>query len=219
MNSKNWKVFCWLIGCLTVAAFGPVLFSNSFYVSQWNAAWFQAIGSLLAVSVALALPFYQEYKKKIEIEQANKETERATLIYMHHNFHMLKSFLEMAGLAFQNNDGTMLGSLAYKNPGTYPELLIDQTSDFFHLFEKLSPRLQYDVSMAVSPARDLAMDIKKMTKGLVDKKVSDPEEFKKVLLEMRYEVKSKCLTNSKIGFYHVNKVMEEGNVRFSEFSP
>lgn len=219
MNSESWKVFWWLTGCVAVAAFGPVFFLNSFYVSKWNAAWFQAIGSLLAVSVALALPFYQEYKKKIEIEQANKETERATLIYMHHNFHMLKSFLEMAGLAFQNNDGTMLGSLAYKNPGTYPELLIDQTSDFFHLFEKLSPRLQYDVSMAVSPARDLAMDIKKMTKGLVDKEVSDPAEFKKILLEMRYEVKSKCLTNSKIGFYHVNKVMEEGNVRFSEFSP
>ncbi|MGM0544667.1 MAG: hypothetical protein ACQERP_12405 [Pseudomonadota bacterium] len=219
MNSESWKIFLWLAGCVAVAAFWPLLVLNSFYVSKWSAAWFQAIGSLLAVSVALALPFYQEYKKKIEIQEANKETERATLIYMHHNFYMLKSFLEMAGLAFQNNDGTMLGSLAYKNPGTYPELLIDQTSDFFHLFEKLSPRLQYDVSMAVSPARDLAMDINKMTKDLVDKQVSDPEEFKKILIEMRQEIKDKSFNNSRIGFYHVSKIMEEGNERFSEFSP
>lgn len=214
----DWRALGTLLGFGVVAAIGPMLILNNFYIEQWDPAWFQAVGSLLAVSVALALPFYQERKRKVFAEEDRYKKETAALISIFHDFHMLKSFLEMAGRAFENDDGVMLGALAYKNPGTYPGFLLNQNNDFLSLYNSFSSKLQYDLSMAVSPAREIALDVLKITEFLVVNGCKDPKDFERLLCDLSPKIKNKCLNNARIGFYHVNKIMEEGRSRFSNMS-
>lgn len=198
-----------LIGALLSILTGDVL-----HVENWDAGWFQAAFSLLAVSVALALPFYHDKKRRAEIGKDKEEQETAFLICMHHQLVLLRVYCETAGRAFSNEDGVRLQNLAYKNKSITPEFLLDQSNDLMPLYSKVSPLYQGYLAICISSARELMADIEGITKIYVDDQLDNPAFFGELVKELGVNFRNKCIRNADAGYEYSDLLVNLSASRF-----
>lgn len=204
-------VIGFLLGVLLSVSIGDVL-----NVRSWNADWFQAIFSLLAVSVALALPFYQDKKRRAEIEKDKEEQETAFLICMHHQLVLLRVYCETAGRAFSHEDGVCLQNLAYKSKAITPEFLLDQSNDLIPLYSKVSPLYQGYMAICISSARELMADIEGLTKMYVDDQLDNTGYFGELIKRSSIEFRNKCIRNADAGYEYSDLLVNLAVSRFPD---
>lgn len=185
-------------------------------VRSWNADWFQAVFSLLAVSVALTLPFYQDKKRRAEEVKSKEEQETAFLICMHHQLLLLRAYCETAGKAFSNEDGVCLQNLAYKSKSITPEFLLDQNNDLMPLYSKVSPLYQGYLAICISSARELMADIEGLTKFYVDDQLDNTAYFGELVKRSSVGFRNKCVGNANAGYEYSDLLVNLAVSRFPD---
>ncbi|QNU62263.1 hypothetical protein [Vreelandella titanicae] len=102
MGKVTWKCCSVLVAIVVIAAALPVLVENSFYVSEWDAAWIQAIGSVFAVLVAIYVPWkINEDRNKAEKARAD-ELSRISGSAIAHELWVMKEFFVYSKYAVEN---------------------------------------------------------------------------------------------------------------------
>lgn len=194
--------------CVSVPA------SSGWHVTQWSAGWFQVVVTLMAVMVALGLPFYQERKKNEEYEKKKTEEETAFLICMHHQFLLLKHYFDTAGQAFGNRDGIRLKELAYKAKPIFPDVLLNQTNELLPLYSKLDPLYQTYMAISIASAREIMADVEQLTKSLVKQGKEDEDDYFLVIMSCPEDLRDKLIRNSEAGYDHSDLLINLSAKRF-----
>jgi hypothetical protein len=203
--------------------------SSVWHYSQWNADWVQAIVSLLAVVVALFLPFFMEKKRreveeeklvKEELDQQKKlyDEETAVLIQIYHQVEMLSKFFGLSRQAFKSKNAQFLMALAFKNPGAYPIYFLDERNDLISISERLIGNNLLNFAQAVGAGREVAFDVVKMTEKLVLDKSVDILQYQAVLNKTDPLIFKYVLSNISKGEDACNKLKVECKDRKKKLS-
>lgn len=222
---KEWMKFSLAGGgafAISLIIFLPEM-SNQHDIN-WSADWVQAIISLLAVIVALFLPFFLE-KKRREAEQVKRiqeeldrqnrryDEETATLIQIYHYFEMLSKFFWASEQVFKHKDAQILRAMAYKNPGSYPSYLLDERNDLTNVSGKLIGENLFNFSQAVGAGREVAFELIKIADYLTLNRSMDTSLFASALDNADQKNIEYALMNIAKGNEVCNKLMEECNAR------
>lgn len=194
--------------CVSVPA------SSGWHVTQWSADWFQVVVTLMAVMVALGLPFYQERKRNEEHEKKKSEEEDAFLICMHHQFLLLKDYFDTAGRAFAKKDGVRLKELAYKAKPIFPDVLLNQTNELLPLYPKLNPLHQTYMAICIASAREIMADVEQLTKSLVEQGVDSGDDYFLLIMNWPDTLRNKQIQNAKNGYEYSELLIQLAMTRF-----